>query len=161
MADHETRLEIKEIIPPFQLMSAEDKPVNTRSFKQKKNLILVFISAESRPDCIEFLRGMIGAHLEYQDEHTEALVVVRGDQQAANKLHKELHPPFPILYDAFGIVTNEYTDRLPAVIISDRHGRLYAEWIVGEGGSFPTHKELLDTIDLMNLEYRERNQLHE
>ncbi len=145
------KLEVRSLVPPFELLSAEGQAVNIWRFKQQKNLLLVFLPDADCPGCMEFLDSLVREYHQYHEERTEALVIVKGDADAAVHLTDRLNPPFHILYDPEGHVTQQYTYETPAVFVTDRFGELRAEWIARDG-RFPTQKDILDTVDLINLE---------
>jgi peroxiredoxin len=152
MAVTETKLNPRQMIPPFELMSADGNAVNICDFKGRKNMAIFFLPGGDCPVCTEFLHTVVNAYHHYEEENTAVLPIIRDGVERAVALRDELKPPFPILYDEMGKVTAQYTDRVPAVFVVDRYGELYAEWVVGPGGSLPTQKEILDVADLINLE---------
>lgn len=153
MAAMETsKLRIGAMMPAFELMSAEGTTINIWDLKALKNIVIAFLPAESCAGCDDFLTATAENYLQYKVETTEFLCVIRGRQDDAIEVKSRLNPPFPILYDETGKVTDRYTDSIPAVFVGDRFGEIYAQWIVGANGSFPTQKEILDVVELINLE---------
>ncbi len=137
------RLEIRTMIPPFELPSADGRSVNVWQFKQRQNLVLVFLPSLNCPGCAEFIESTSENAHEYDEEGTVVLLIVRSDIEAA-----VLHSPLEVLYDRDGRVTEQYTSVLPAVFVADRFGELQAEW----QGRFPSQKDILDAVELINLE---------
>lgn len=145
------KLEIRSLIPPFELLSAEGQAVNVWQFKQWNNLLLLFLPGADCPGCMEFLDGLKRDYHQYHEERTVALVIVRGGVHEAVNLRDRLDPPFQILYDPEGHVTEQYAYQTPAVFVTDRFGELKAEWIARDG-RFPSQKDVMDVIELINLE---------
>lgn len=145
------KIEVRSLIPPFELLSAEGQAVNLWRFKQQSNLVLIFLPIPDCPGCTEFLDVTKRNYHQYHDERTVALVIVRGDADAAVSLRDRLDLPFQILYDPDGHVTQQYAYETPAVFVADRFGELRAEWTAGDG-RFPSQKDILDTVELINLE---------
>lgn len=148
----EQKLELRSMIPVFQLMSTEGQTVSLWDFKGRKNLVLVLLPGEECSECVGFLRLVKNSYSSYVVENAVCIAVVRGDIQKAQELHDQLDPPFPILYDPQGAATDRYTDRLPAVFIADRFGQLYAQWTIDPETDFPSQKRVLDIVELINLE---------
>lgn len=148
----EPKLKPRTMIPVFQLMSAEGKPVNIWDYKGRRNMVLAFLPQADCAECLDFLQSVSRMYHRYHEENAVLLAIVRGDVGSATGLYDRLHPPFPILYDEIGEVTGRYTDRLPAVFVADKFGELYSEWVIGPAGFFPTQKEILDVVELINLE---------
>lgn len=121
-------------------------------YKGRRNMVLVFLPAESCPECSNFVSGAAASYDSYDEENAVVLAVLTGDLEEAVAFRDELKAPFPMLYDPQGWVTARYTDWPPAVFVADKFGELYAEWTVGHGGFFPTQEEILDTLELINLE---------
>ena len=148
----ETKLKPGSMIPAFQLMSAEGRSVNTWDYKGRMNMVLAFLPGEGDAGSTGFIRSVAEMYHQYEEEDAVFIGIVDGGVERANSLRDELHPPFPILYDEAGEVTGSYTDALPAVFVADRFGELYAQWVVGAAGFFPSQKEVLDALELINLE---------
>jgi len=146
-----TKLTPGKLIPFFELPSAFGGSVSLWNLKAKKNMVLAFIPNEC-PICDEFLYTLTSAYYQYETENTQILVIVCGDEKAASRIQDEVGPPFPILYDADGRITGEYTDRIPAVFVADKFGELRRQFIPGPGESLPSQKEILDVVELINLE---------
>lgn len=49
------RLELRSLIPPFELPATDGRAVNIWQFKQKSNLVLVFIPGADCAGCTDFL----------------------------------------------------------------------------------------------------------
>lgn len=148
----ETQLKLRTTIPIFQLMSAEGRPVSIWDYKGRKNIVLVFLTKDQWQLCLEFLRSTINVYHQYEEEDAIVLAIVQGNLADATALHHDLKPSFPILYDPDGKVTQRFTSHLPAVFVADRYGEVHAKWIVEPEKGFPTQKEVLDALDLINLE---------
>ena len=147
----EPKLKVKSMIPVFEMISTDGKTVNIWNYKGRKHTVLAFMPPDC-PLCTEFLHTVSNVYHEYEEENAVVLPIVVGNQKQAIDLHDELQPPYPILFDEHGKVAERYADRLPAVFVADKFGQLYAEWIVGRGGSFPSQKEILDVLDAIELE---------
>ncbi|MHB0999380.1 MAG: peroxiredoxin family protein [Armatimonadota bacterium] len=146
------KLKLKTMIPVFHLNSTDSRTINLWNYKGLQNLMLAFFPDIRCEECMDFLRNTVDSFRRYEEEFAIPLIVIRGGKDKAEALSKDLNPPFPILYDEDGKVTDQYTDTLPAVFAADRFGELYAEWIVGEDHAFPSQKDILDVIELINLE---------
>ena len=151
MAVAEPKLKIRSMMPVFQLMTADGETVNRWDYKGRKHMVLAFLPADC-PVCTEFLHIVSNAYHQYEEENAVFLPAIVGSREQAIDLRDELDPPYPILFDEHGKVAERYTDRLPALFVADKFGQLYAEWIVGRGGSMPMQKDILDVLDAIELE---------
>jgi peroxiredoxin len=147
----EPKIKPRDMIPIFQLMSVEGQPVNIWTYKGRKNIVIVFLTKDLSPPYLEFLRSITNLYPRYEEEDAVVLVIVKGSLNDAITFYHNLKPPFPILYDD-GRVTSQFTNQLPAVFVADRFGEVRGVWITDPEQNFPTHKEILDTLDLINLE---------
>lgn len=148
----EAKVKPRTMIPIFQLMSAEGRPVSIWDYKGRKNLVIVFLTRDEWQLCLEFLRSTINVYHQYEEEDAVVLAIVRGNLADATAIQHDLKPPFPILYDPDGRVTQRFASHPPAVFVADRYGEVHAEWAVVPEKGFPTQKEVLDALDLINLE---------
>lgn len=146
-----TKLTPGMMIPFFELPSAFGGSVSLWKLRARKNMVLAFVPNEC-PICEEFLHTFTSAYYQYEAENTQILAIVRGGEKAASKVQDEVGPPFPILYDADGRITGEYTDRIPAIFVADKFGEMRRQFIPGPGESLPSQKEILDVVELINLE---------
>ena len=146
------KLSLRTMVPPFELPSAGGGTISIWDYKGLHHLMIAFLPGGDCPECIEFLRAVSDEYPQYEEENTVVLAAIRDTESRANALHDQLQPPFPVLYGETGVVSDRYASSLPAVFVADKFGELYAQWIVGPGGSFPSQKEILDVLDLINLE---------
>lgn len=148
----EPRLKVKAMIPLFQLMSADGKTVSVWDYKGFQNLAIIFLPSDRCDKCKDFINQINQSYHRYAEEQATPIVIIRGTREDAVSMNNEVKPPFPILFDNNGNVTAQYTDTLPAVFVADRFGELYAEWLIGKSNAFPSQKEIMDVIELINLE---------
>jgi len=148
----EPKLKVRSMIPVFELTSADGRRVAIWNYKSRRNIVLVFLPVPICRACIDFLQSAGKTCHQYEEEDAVLLAIVQGDVDSATALREKLEPPFPILFDPAGQVTARYTTEVPAVFVADRFGELYAQWIVGPEGTFPSQKKILDVVELINLE---------
>jgi peroxiredoxin len=151
-SSNQSRLKVKELIPQFELKDLSGNEVVLWDFKEKNNLLLVFLQGQTCPHCTDFLHSISVNQDEFLEEQTVVLAIVRDNLHVAQGYRDELDAWMPILNDSTGAVTDQYSDILPAVFVTDRFQELRAEWVVGPKGSFPAQNEILDVLELMNLE---------
>lgn len=146
------KLELKTLIPSLRLPDAWGEEISIWDLKGRKNLVLAFFPGGPCPECEGFIEGVESERSHYDDDNAAVFAIVRDAEWHAALLTERFHPPCPILYDKSGEAMEAYTRCLPAVLVTDKCQELYAQWIIGPGGEFPTQKEILDVLDLINLE---------
>jgi hypothetical protein len=136
-------LRTREIIPPLTLHALDGRTVRAWDFKQKKNLVIVFLHS-SCASCEEFLRQVIAEAAAWKNLAT---VVMAAFLYEPSRALADLLPENVVAgVDASGRGANAYLGRDPltppgegrlGVFVTDRYGELAAQWDVGPGHEFP------------------------
>ncbi len=148
---------IGQIIPAFSLPGADGMPHSPWDYKQRQNLILLFLCSASSRESQDLLRTFSKAYSAIREERCSILAISQ-DKVLDNLLtQSELHLPYPILADPKGEVFSQYTrpnsmlDKYnPCIALADRYNALYQHWIAEREADLPPIDELLDSLQHLN-----------
>lgn len=150
-------LQTRQLIPPLTARTPAGQTIRAWDFKQKKNLVILFLDA-THPESEEFIERLVARAAEIAEEEAVALVVFSGNLPATLPAHL----PAEIIVatdmsgraaraylgeDAFGVLGQQ---RLGA-FVADRYGELYAQWVVSAGGALPGIREILSYLRQIEL----------
>lgn len=131
-------LHLRQMIPPLTARSPDGRTVQAWDYKQKKNLLIVFLHADCRP-CEHFV-ARLGEHAAELAER-EAIALVIFSEVPAAMLSDNLPPQVVVATDMSGHAQHAYLgngafgpagqDRV-GVFVADRYGQLYAQWAGGD-----------------------------
>ncbi len=149
-------LRTREIIPPLTLHSLDGRTVRAWDFKQKKNLVIVFLHADCAA-CEEYLRQIAADAAAWKENDATVLVAFLGSPSRAST---DFLPENIIAgLDPSGRAANAFLGRdllAPAgdarlgVFVTDRYGELIVQWEIGASHEFPipgtirTHLERIE-----------------
>jgi peroxiredoxin len=150
-------LAVGQIIPTFSLPGADGMPHSPWEYKQRQNLILLFLCSASSSESRGLLRTFSKAYSAIREEQCSILAISQ-DKVLDNLLtHGELHLPYPLLADPKGEVFSQYTRRdttidkyNPCIALADRYNALYQQWIAEQEADLPPVHELLDSLQYLN-----------
>jgi hypothetical protein len=150
-------LRTREIIPPLTLHSLDGRTVRAWDFKQKKNLIIVFLHADCLT-CEEYLRQIAADSAAWNENNAVVLVSLLGTPSRAAT---EFLPQNVIVgVDPSGRAANAYLGRdtlAPAgdtrlgVFVTDRYGELFAQWKIAYGHEFPQPANLQTQLERIEI----------
>jgi AhpC/TSA family len=150
-------LRTREIIPPLTLHALDGRTVRAWDFKQKKNLVIVFLHAGCA-ECEEFLRQMAADRAAWKNSSAVVLVAV---MHAPSRALADAMPENVIVgIDASGRGADAYLGRdtlAPAgegrlgVFVTDRYGELQAQWEVGAMHDFPVIETIGAKLELIEM----------
>lgn len=146
------KLQLYKVVPNLKLPSTEDKDIQINDYKQKKNLVLFFYNGGQCFNCLERLRSFAANYKFYSELNTEILGISSDELSESKLIKDEYRLPFPLLSDSDGEQMNKFTevvngDAIPSVLILDRFGSLYGQWIVShEEGDLPKDKKFLQML---------------
>jgi AhpC/TSA family len=150
-------LRTRELIPPLTLHAHDGRTVRAWDFKQKKNLVILFLHAECVP-CDEFLRQVAAESAVWKRNGAVVLAALLSSPGRA--LADFLPENIVVGVDATGRGANAYLGRdilAPAgegrlgVFVTDRYGELYAQWGVGPGHDFPRVEKIEAQLELIEM----------
>ncbi len=150
-------LPLRQLIPPLTLHASNGQTVRAWDFKQKKNLIIVFLHNEC-PRCEEFLR-QLSANASLWKEN-EAVVLAAVLAQPSRVLIDSLHESVIVGVDSSGRAAIAYLGKhslSPAglaqlgVFQTDRYGELAAIWNVTSDHNFPDVADIAASLELTEM----------
>ncbi len=151
------QLEIGQIIPAFTLPGADGMPYSPWAYKQREHLLLLFTHGGSSSETRGLLRAFAHEYKAFRAEQCAILAILPDTVITNLQTQEALHLPFPLLADPKGDVISRYTrwelsskDVMPSIVLADRYGALYQQWVVEQEAALPPIHELLASLEYMN-----------
>jgi peroxiredoxin len=146
-----------QIIPAFILPGNDNLPHSPWDYKQRENLILLFISSSANCQGRGLLRTFSQEYKTFREEQC-ALLAITADPVIDNVQAQEtLRLPFPLLSDVQGKVIARYTQwesathtLKPGIVLADRYNALYAQWTAEREADLPPISELMAILQYLN-----------
>ncbi len=150
-------LEQDSIIPAFSLPGADGMPHSPWDYKQRENLVLLFLESAATSEERGILRTFAQHFQDFREENC-AILAITADPVIVNLESQEvLRLPFPLLADAKGGVITRYTtwdstDRKVGlcIVLANRYNALYRQWIAKHESELPSIQELLEALQYLN-----------
>ena len=159
MAQVESRkLELQQVVPDFVLPSVDGKEASPRDYKQKVNLVLVYLDLGRCGNCVDYLREFADNYSVYRGLETQILAIVPLPISELQSRVGQIGLPFPVLSDEQGLVGKVYLVDSPvanpvgAVFVADRFGALRAMMFGLTQGDLPNQQSILDWLSLIETE---------
>jgi len=165
-----SRLEVGQIIPAFTLPGADGMPHSPWDYKQREHLLLFFTRSSTTSETRGVLRAFAQQYASFREEEC-AILAISPDTVIVNLgTQEELHLPFALLADPKGEVIARYAGRTkevqradtrsptllnsaptditlyPNIVLADRYGALYQQWVTENEADLPPIKELLESL---------------
>ena len=150
-------LERDSIIPAFSLPGADGMPHSPWDYKQRENLVLLFLQSAVTSEGRGVLRTFAKHFQDFREEAC-AILAITADTVIANlDAQKALHLPFPLLADPQGSVMMRYTawdgtqkNASPCIVVANRYNAVYQHWLVEQESDLPSIEELLESLRYLN-----------
>lgn len=146
-----------EIVPAFSLPGADGMPHSPWDYKQREHLVIILLSSFATSEARGLLREFKQRYRELREEECAVLALAAETVVAHLRTQEELQLPFPLLADPQGEVIARYTHwdkaartALPSIVLANRYGALYAQWIAEQEAELPSINVLLDDLQYMN-----------
>lgn len=154
---HLPQLEYGQIIPAFTLPGADGIPHSPWDYKQRENLVLLFLRSTTTSETRGVLHTFAQHYTDFRKEDC-AILAITPDTVIANlQTQQALHMPFALLADPKGAVISCYTawdnathTSTPSIVLADRYGMLYQQWIAENEAELPPIAELLASLQYLN-----------
>ena len=151
------QLEPGQLIPAFTLPGADGMPHSPWDHKQREHLVILFPRSTTTSETKGLLRTFAQQYTDFREEEC-AILAITPDTVIVNLQAQEaLHLPFALLADPKGAVISRYTswdnsDHIPllSIVLADRYGVLYQQWIAENEAELPTIAELLASLQYLN-----------
>ncbi|MDA8218873.1 MAG: redoxin domain-containing protein [Dehalococcoidales bacterium] len=141
------------MLPYFKLPSAQGKMIDPVQYKQRRNLLLVFVHDQACDACRNVLRAFAQHYDYYKEEEAEVLAIAAVSQEEARRMVDDLALPFPVLADEDGAVHRLYgavaSEATPgaAVYLADRFGEIRERWLAGKTEhTLPAQEDVLEYL---------------
>lgn len=136
----------------FTLPDATGQPVQVWQYRQRSNVLLFFHHGRDCAACEAFLH-VLAAHLEIYRQEETAVLAIGPDEPASNQqIAARLGHPFPLLSDPAGRVIAQQGLALPALIIADRWGEIWAAWLGGTTHQFPSEQDIVQWLSFIEIQ---------
>ena len=116
---------VRDILPPFVLPDEQGGMVDLESFRQQRNLVLLFIAVVD-PPAESILRELAATCRTLAAEECGGAGRLRGSKIEAANLRERVALPFPVLADEAGEVVDSFCPGDFSVYITDRFREIFA-----------------------------------
>ena len=146
------------MLPSFQLPTAGGGSLGPWAFKGRRNLVLYFVDSVDCLTCQRALRDLADRYRELRDHEAEVLVIAPLQQDRALRARSSLGLPFPILVDPDSSVYARYGlligngHAVPAVLVADRYGEIFAQSIGTPDHALIGVAEILSWLQLIEIQ---------
>ena len=150
-------IEVGQVIPAFSLPGADGMPHSPWDYKQREHLVLLITKSSTSGETRGLLRAFAQHYAAFREEDCSILAIT--PDTVITNLHTQetLNLPFALLADPKGEVISRYTSWEgqpqtvhPSIVLADRYGALYQQWIVENEADLPTIDELLQSLHYLN-----------
>lgn len=150
-------LEHNSIVPAFSLPGTDGMPHSPWDYKQRENLVLLFIQSTTTSEGRGLLRTF-AQHFQAFREEACAILAITADTVIVNlEAQETLHLPFSLLANPNGGVISRYTTWentqkkvSPCIVLANRYNAVYQQWLVERESDLPPIKELLESLQYLN-----------
>ncbi len=155
------KLKLGTVVPTFVLPSSLDRPIHLSSYKQKRNVVMLFGHSLNDSAVQGRIREFVDSYDQYREEDCEVLVVTRDDPRKLSEMADNNGYPFPLLSDVDGSVTNKYTYldeqgfTMPSLFVTDRYLSLFFQAIVSEVRDLPDQALIFQTVEYIQAQCQE------
>jgi len=152
-----SRLEKDQIIPAFTLPGGDGMPHSPWDYKQREHLIVLFTPGVKTNEGRALLTTYAEHYKDFREEACSILAITADPVIASLQAQEDLCLPFPLLADPAGTVIARYTHwdtstrtLTPSVVLANRYGALYMQWIAEDEAKLPPMTELLESLAYLN-----------
>lgn len=146
-----------EIVPAFSLPGPDGMPHSPWDYKQREHLVIVLLGSAGTHEARNLLCELKRQYHALREEECAVLVLTADTVLEHLRVQEELQLPFPLLADPQGAVIAHYTfwnaqERRvqPSLVLANRYGALYAQWITEHEAELPQVAVLLEDLQYLN-----------
>jgi len=154
---HQSALEKDQLVPAFSLPGADGMLHGPWDYKQRENLLLLFIQSAATGEGRGLLRAFADHFRELREEQCAVLAITAETVVVNLEAQVALHLPFPLLADPKGGVISYYTrwnavqrTLAPSMLLVNRYNALYEQWITESESDFPALTTVLASLHYLN-----------
>ena len=147
-------LRIRQLIPPLTIRTIAGRNVQAWDYKQKKNLVIVFLHAGCA-SCEDFLVRLSSRAGDLKEKEAAALFVYL--ETPRMPVAATVSAEIVVGADMSGRSQRAYIGEdavlgvALGVFVADRYGELNAQWIVGADHQFPGTAEIVSWLEHIEL----------
>ncbi|GAC1422281.1 MAG: hypothetical protein PVS3B3_07340 [Ktedonobacteraceae bacterium] len=150
-------LEYDQIMPAFRLPGADGMPHSPWDYKQRENLILLFLQSTTTSEGRGLLRTFAQHFQDFRGEDC-AILAITADTVIGNlEIQEALRLPFPLLADPKGEVIARYTawdptqrNLMPCIVLANRYNAVDQQWLAEHESDLPSIDKLLESLRYLN-----------
>lgn len=152
------KAQLHQILPDFSLPSIQGEQKSIREFKQKSNLVVIYLDLNRCGDCVDYLREFADNFNIYSGLETQILAVVPISLSELQSRVGNMGLPFPVLSDEQGEVGVLYLANSPipnpsgGVFVADRWGELRMMSFGQSANDLPNQQSVMDWLSLIETE---------
>ena len=139
-------------------------PYSPWDYKQREHLLLLFTCSSTTSESRGLLRAFAQQYANFREEEC-AILAISPDTVIVNLgTQEELHVPFALLADPKREVIGRYVEYtegglqlktnqdsfLVSIVLVDRYGSLYQQWLAESEANLPSIEELLESLRYLN-----------
>jgi len=153
----ESRLVIRgpvsgRMLRSFTLPDSNGRAVSLWSYRQRTNLVLFFHHGSHCPACHAMLRELAANAAAYREEEALILGIGPDEPTVARRLAATVDCPFPLLSDPANQTVAEQGLDVPAMVVADRFGEIWAAWAGGDEHTLPGGREIARWLEFVELQ---------
>lgn len=126
-------------------------------YKQREHLLLLFTQSALTHEGRGLLRTFAEQYQAFREEQCAILAITAAPVIHNLQAQEALHLPFALLADPAGDVVARYTfweaashTMQPCVVLADRYGAVYQQWVATHEAELPSVNELLEALSYLN-----------
>lgn len=137
------------LIGPFALPDADGRQIRFRNYRQRRNLVIFFHHGVTCAACRHILQDFARHIAVFQEQQAAVLAIGPDQSNQAQDLSAELGHAFPLLNDPEGRTVARAGFLVPALVVADRWGEIWAAWEGGEDHALPQVDELEEWLTII------------
>jgi peroxiredoxin len=130
------------LLRSFTLPGLDGVPLDTFRFRGRNDLIILFHEGAACAPCAGLLRGLAADSGRFSAEGAQLLSVSTGDSPDDRALAEAIAPAVITLFDPTGKAASAQGFGVPALVITDRYGEIFALWRPDEEQALPSVEDV-------------------
>jgi peroxiredoxin len=137
------------MLGPFALPDADGRQIRFRDYRQRRNLVVFFHHGVTCAACRHIVQAFARQVAVFHEQQAAVLAIGPDQADRAQNLAAELGHAFPLLNDPEGRTVARAGFVVPALVVADRWGEIWAAWEGGEGHALPSVDELEEWLTII------------
>jgi peroxiredoxin len=144
-----------DIIPDFTLKAVDGRIISPSLYRNKKNLVLVFVQFSECSTCYTLLSDLKKFYKDFRGMNTEVLLIIGCSEKAVKNLQQLWMMPFPMLADTDDLAARQYLgDNIqyrPALLIVDQYGLVW-KYFIGKNKTDIKPQNILKWLEFIEIQ---------